>query len=82
VRELGEELGLKVSPDELLDPWQITETSARGKNTVTIFVLRAAREPAIQLDGLELVAGHWLTTEVALSRPLVSHVRAYLMERG
>ena len=82
VRELAEELGLTVSPQELLDPWQITETSARGKNTVTIFVLRPAREPAIQLDGLELVAGHWLTTEVALSRPLVSHVRAYLMERG
>jgi 8-oxo-dGTP pyrophosphatase MutT (NUDIX family) len=82
VRELAEELGLKVSPDELLDPWQITETSARGTNTVTIFALRATRAPAIHLDGLELVTAHWLTTQVALSRPLVSHVRAYLMERG
>ena len=82
VRELAEELGLRVTPGELVDPWQITEHSARGKNTVTIFTLWAAREPAIRLDGLELVAAHWLTTEVALSRPLVSHVRAYLMERG
>ncbi len=82
VRELTEELGLRVTPDELVDPWQITETSALGKNTVTIFAVRAAREPAIQLDGLELVAGHWLTTEEALRRPLVSHVRDYLIQSG
>ncbi|WP_216904599.1 NUDIX hydrolase [Synechococcus sp. CCY 9618] len=82
VRELAEELGLRVSAEELLDPWQITETSARGKNSVTIFTLQAAREPAIRLDGLELVASHWLTTGAALGRPLVSHVRTYLIERG
>ncbi|MCP9832870.1 MULTISPECIES: NUDIX domain-containing protein [unclassified Cyanobium] len=82
VRELAEELGLGVSAEELLDPWQITETSSRGKNTVTIFTLLAAREPAIHLDGLELVASHWLTTQEALGRPLVIHVRTYLIERG
>ncbi|MCP9858089.1 NUDIX hydrolase [Cyanobium sp. Cruz-8D1] len=82
VRELAEELGLRVSPEELVDPWQITETSARGKNSVTIFTLRAAHEPTIQLDGLELMAGYWLTTQEALGRPLVNHVREYLMERG
>ncbi|MBD2549080.1 NUDIX hydrolase [Microcystis elabens FACHB-917] len=82
VRELAEELGLKVSLDELLDPWQITETSARGKNSVTIYTLRSTQEPAIGLDGLELVAYHWLTTQEALGRPLVSHVREYLIEKG
>ncbi|MEA5417203.1 NUDIX hydrolase [Synechococcus sp. BA-132 BA5] len=82
VRELAEELGLRVSPQELVDPWQITETSARGKNTVTIFTLRAAREPTLRLDGLELLASHWLTKGEALGRPLVNHVRAYLIERG
>lgn len=82
VRELAEELGLKVSTDELLGPWQITETSARGKNSVTIYTLRATQEPAIGLDGLELVACHWLTTQEALGRPLVSHVREYLIEKG
>ena len=82
LRELAEELGLRVSPEALLDPWSITETSARGQNTVTIFALGLAEEPAIRLDGLELVASQWLTTEEALDRPLVSHVRAYLIERG
>lgn len=82
VRELAEELGLRVAAEELLDPWQITEISARGKNTVTIFAMRMAEEPAIRLDGLELVASQWLTTPEALGRPLVSHVRTYLIERG
>lgn len=78
VRELAEELGLRVTERELVDPWQITEASARGKNSVTIYALRTSSRPAIQLDGLELVAGHWLTREEALMRPLVSHVREYL----
>ena len=82
VRELAEELGLRVTPGELVDPWQITEHSARGKNTVTIFTLRVAREPQIHLDGLELVAAHWLTRQEALGRPLVSHVREFLINRG
>ncbi|WP_172637135.1 NUDIX hydrolase [Cyanobium gracile] len=82
VRELAEELGLRVSPEELVDPWQITETSARGQNTVTIFAMRMAEEPAIRLDGLELVASQWLTREEALTRPLVSHVREYLIQTG
>jgi 8-oxo-dGTP pyrophosphatase MutT (NUDIX family) len=81
VRELAEELGLLVDPTQLEDPWQLTEASARGKNSVTIFTMWAAREPVLLLDGLELVASHWLTREEALSRPLVSHVRAYL-EQG
>ena len=78
VRELAEELGLRVTEGELLDPWEITETSARGKNSVTIYALHSGSRPAIHLDGLELVAGHWLTREEALMRPLVSHVREYL----
>ena len=82
VRELAEELGLLVTPGELVDPLQITEHSARGKNTVTIFTLRVAREPQIHLDGLELVAAHWLTRQEALGRPLVSHVREFLINRG
>ena len=82
VRELAEELGLRVTEGELVDPWQITETSARGKNSVTIFTLRAARQPVIHLDGLELVVSQWLTREEALTRPLVSHVREYLIQTG
>nr|WP_286194760.1 NUDIX hydrolase [Synechococcus sp. CCY 0621] len=82
VRELAEELGLRVAPQELVDPWPITERSVRGTNSVTIFAMRMAGEPAIRVDGLELVASQWLTREEALTRPLVSHVREYLMERG
>ena len=49
---------------------------------MTIFTLRVAREPQIHLYGLELVAAHWLTRQEALGRPLVSHVREFLINRG
>jgi 8-oxo-dGTP pyrophosphatase MutT (NUDIX family) len=42
LRELAEELGLRVAPQELGDPCHITEDSVRGKNTVTIFALGLA----------------------------------------
>ncbi|MGB5135669.1 MAG: NUDIX hydrolase [Prochlorococcaceae cyanobacterium] len=79
VRELAEELGLRVAPEELQSPWRITETSARGRNTVTILAWQADRRPEIRVDGLEIRACQWLTREEALTRPLVSHVREYLL---
>lgn len=80
VRELGEELDLAVAPEQLGDPWSITERSARGRNTVTIFGLELVEQPAIQIDGLELVACHWLSRNEALRQPLTSHVREYLLQ--
>lgn len=80
-RELAEELGLRVAPEELRNPWEITETSGRGRNTVTIFALHARHHPLVEIDGLEIEACHWLTREEALARPLVSHLRTYLQEQ-
>jgi 8-oxo-dGTP pyrophosphatase MutT (NUDIX family) len=81
-RELAEELGIQVAPEELLDPWQITENSAGGRNTVTIFALHVAQEPAVRVDGLEIVGCHWLLPEEALAQPLTSHLRGYLCKAG
>jgi 8-oxo-dGTP diphosphatase len=78
VREVAEELGLRVAAEELQNPWQITETSARGQNTVTILAWQADHLPEIRVDGLEIRACQWLSREEALMRPLVSHVREYL----
>ena len=78
-RELREELDLVVEPALLVDLWTTTEHSARGTNTVTIFALKLQEEPAIKIDGLEIVAWHWLRHEDALIKPLTSHVRTYLL---
>ena len=78
VRELAEEVELQVRAVQLLDPWQITERSPGGLNTVTIFTLPVQKRPALKVDGLEIVASHWLSREQALARELPGHVRRYL----
>jgi 8-oxo-dGTP pyrophosphatase MutT (NUDIX family) len=84
VRELAEELGLRVAPQELGTPWGVSELTRGGRNTVWIFPLTLGEEkalgepPALQPDGLEIVACHWLSREQALERPLLSHLRDYL----
>lgn len=80
VRELAEELGIRVDPAALLDPWQITEASAGGQNTVTIFRVVLDQAPALEPDGLEIVACHWLSREEVLQHQITSHLRAYLLE--
>ena len=79
VRELAEELDLVVKPEQLSDPWTITERSKRGSNTVTIVSWHVANRPAIRIDNLEIVGYQWVTREEALAQPLTSHLRAYLL---
>jgi 8-oxo-dGTP pyrophosphatase MutT (NUDIX family) len=79
VRELAEEVGLRVRAEQLLEPWQICERGPGGLNTVTIFTLPLRTRPALEVDGLEIVASHWLSREQALAQELPGHVRAYLL---
>lgn len=78
VRELAEELGLRVAPEELGTPWGVSELTRGGRNTVWIFPLALREQPALQPDGLEIVSCHWLSREQTLERPLLSHLRDYL----
>ena len=82
VRELAEELGLVVQPEELLNPWTISERGLGGLNTVTIYELEARELPKLVIDGLEIVSCHWLSRNEALDRKLPSHVRNYLKHRN
>jgi len=78
VRELAEELDLVVEPEQLGDPWTITERSKRGSNTVTILAWHVADQPAIRIDNLEVVGCHWVTRQEALDLPITSHLLEYL----
>jgi len=78
-RELAEELGLQVEERQLGEPWDFTERSARGVNTVTIFSVELAERPTLQVDGLEILRCLWLTRAEALERPITGHLRAYLL---
>jgi 8-oxo-dGTP diphosphatase len=81
VRELAEEVGLRVRAEQLLDPWQITERSPGGLNTVSIFTLPVHTRPPLVIDGLEIVAVQWLSRQQALARELPGHVRCYLNQQ-
>lgn len=78
MRELDEEVAIKVEANELQDPWQLSELSAGGRNTVTIFAWHPTCQPEVGVDGLEIRGCHWLTREEALTRALTGHLRAYL----
>jgi 8-oxo-dGTP pyrophosphatase MutT (NUDIX family) len=78
VRELAEELDLVVVPEQLGEPWTITERSKRGRNTVTILALPVVDQPAIGIDNLEIVGVQWVTREEALALEITSHLREYL----
>ena len=71
-------MGLRVRAEQLLEPWQIYERGPGALNTVTIFTLQLKTRPALEVDGLEIVATHWLSREQALARELPGHVRRYL----
>lgn len=79
-RELQEELGLQVRLDQLGEPWSFTERSKRGENTVRIFALQLAEEPALTVDGLEILGWAWLTPAEALAQPITGHLREYLLQ--
>ena len=76
-RELAEELASKEA-NELGEPW-LTERSARGVNTVTIFSVELAERPRLQVDGLEILSCLWLTRAEALEHAITGHLRAYLL---
>jgi 8-oxo-dGTP diphosphatase len=82
VRELAEELDLVVAPDQLGEPWTITERSRRGRNTVTILAWHLVDQPAIRIDNLEIVGVRWVTREEALALEITSHLREYLQSLG
>jgi 8-oxo-dGTP diphosphatase len=52
IRELEEEVVIQVAPQELQDPWQLTEMSAGGQNTVTIFAWHPNRQPEVMVAKL------------------------------
>ena len=80
-RELAEELGLQVDADALGEPWAFTEYTAQGVNTVTIFSIKLAERPTLQVDGLEILSFVWLKRAEAQEHPITGHLREYLLEK-
>ena len=88
VREVEEELGIKIDDRHLSDPWTFTEIQPGGINTVTIFAMiweeyiasstQYSDRSQLQIDQLEIIGTAWMSKEEALTKHLPNHLRHYL----
>lgn len=77
-RELVEEVGIDVPCGALRAAGVIVDDSSGAVDHAHIFELHCAEEPALRVDGREVVWAAFLLPERALERPLVNVVRSYL----
>jgi 8-oxo-dGTP pyrophosphatase MutT (NUDIX family) len=77
-RELAEEVGIVVSADALRYAGQIIGASGPAVDHAHVFELRCEDEPALRVDGREVIWADFLSPAQALEWGLVSVVRRYL----
>jgi 8-oxo-dGTP diphosphatase len=78
-RELREELGLEVAPDDLVLAREMVVDWDFRREHVRVFELRLHREPVLRLDNREIVAARFVEPQALLAeRVLPPFIRAYL----
>jgi 8-oxo-dGTP diphosphatase len=63
VREVAEEIGLRVTPDQLKLGLEVTHEWEYRHDHVTVFTLEVAERPQIHVDHREVVEADWFTAE-------------------
>ena len=80
-RELREEVGLDVRPDELLLARDMVVDWDFRRDHVRIFELRLRSEPVLRIDNREIVAARFVEPEALLAEEnLPPFIRAYLAD--
>lgn len=77
-RELYEEVGIRVAPDDLRAVGSFTLSYEGKRDHSHFFELRLPEPPTIAIDHREVVEAMFLDEAELTSRSLVPHVRAYL----
>lgn len=77
VRELNEELGIKLKKDDLYLCYEITIPFNFRKDNVKLFEWRPMVEPDITIDQKEIVDAGWFTVEEASEMSLIPHLNHY-----
>ena len=81
-RELREELGLAVRPDELVLAREMSCEWDFRHERVRVFELRLDAEPVLRIDNREIVAARFVDPQALLAeRDLPPFIRAHLAER-
>jgi 8-oxo-dGTP diphosphatase len=77
-RELREEVGVHVSPDQLRAAFEIVSTEEHKRDHVRFFEIDVPSRSPITIDRREVVWAEFVDSRDALSRPLGPAMRAYL----
>ena len=77
-RELGEEVGLHVSPGQLREVFESLGTEEYKRDRCHFVELEVEAEPALTIDQREVVWASFIDLDTALQLPLAQLVRAYL----
>lgn len=77
MRELNEELGIKLKKDDLCLCYEITILFNFRKDNVKLFEWRPMVEPEITIDQKEIVDAGWFTVEEAREMSLIPHLNRY-----
>ena len=82
VRELREEVGVEVSPEDLRFVADFPTTFEFKRDVCSFFELELAQEPPLRLDGREVVWADFVSVTEARALRMAPPVRAYLEARG
>ena len=78
-RELREELGLEVAPDDLVLAREMVVDWDFRRERVHVFELRLRAEPVLRIDNREVVAAHFVEPQALLAEAVLPpFIRAYL----
>jgi 8-oxo-dGTP diphosphatase len=81
VRELREEVGIRVQPRRLMHAYHGTHMFEHRRDTLDIYEVEVDDEPAIRVDDREVVRAEFHTPSEALSMSIVPHLEEYLSDR-
>jgi 8-oxo-dGTP diphosphatase len=82
VRELKEEIGLAVRPDQLEPALDVTQNWEGKIDRVEIWNLDTETRPPVHVDNREVIEAGWFTRERALKLNLYPPLRRVIEERG
>jgi 8-oxo-dGTP diphosphatase len=81
LRELGEELGLHVSPEQVRSALDQRHDWEGKREHIEIFEVEVDQRPTIKVDNREVVAVEWATPARALSLNLFPPIRKVVEQR-
>jgi ADP-ribose pyrophosphatase YjhB (NUDIX family) len=81
IRELAEEVGLAVQPEQLELVLELTHEWEGKHDHVQIFALELSERPAVQVDKREVISAAWVEPEAALALNLFPPLRTVIERR-